>query len=164
MRNYLFFQTREVANEQLVRQIDRKRHRELFWVALTGIVLAAAVMAYAWPQFQLIQLGYRMEEMRVRKGQLIEMRRHLELQLATESSPSRIERIAETELGLSYPDPTNVVVLESVEAEPASAGALSRGAREVERSAAGLATLSSETQRASGTNGAQGAQPPRRER
>ena len=116
MKNYLFFQTREVANEQLVRQIDRKRHRELFWVALTGIVLAGAVMAYAWPQYELIQLGYRTEELRLRRGRLVEIQRHLELQLATEASPSRIERIAETELGLRYPDASSVVILEPVDA------------------------------------------------
>lgn len=114
MMGYRFFQNRPVANEQLVRQFDRKRHRELFWVMLTGLVLTAAVMAYAWPQFQMIQLGYRMEELRVQRERLGEMKRHFELQLATEAAPARIESIAQTELGLVYPEPDQMVVVEAL--------------------------------------------------
>lgn len=114
MRDEIVILSRPVTNEQLVRQLDRKRHRELFMWALTGLALAAAVIAYAWPNFEMIRLGYRMEELRQERDELLEARRHLELQRATELSPARIEAIARDELGLVYPEPERVHRLEPV--------------------------------------------------
>lgn len=117
-----FALTRAVRNEQLVRELDRKRHRELFMVALTGLVLTFAVFVYAWPHFEMIRLGYRMEELRERRDELLEVRRHLELQRATEMDPARIEKIAIEELGMVYPDDEHQVVVEPLAAmEPAAA-------------------------------------------
>jgi len=110
-----FTLTKAVANEQLVRELDRKRHRELFWVAFLGVVLTLAVMVYAWPHFELIQIGYRMEELRQKRDELVQLKHHLELQRATESDPERIESIAKNELGMVYPGPEQILVLEPVE-------------------------------------------------
>jgi cell division protein FtsL len=110
-----FALTRAVKNEQLVRELDRKRHRELFMVALTGLVLTFAVFVYAWPHFEMIRLGYRMEELRERRDELLEQRRHLELQRATEMDPARIEKIAADELGMIYPDDAHVLVVEPLD-------------------------------------------------
>lgn len=107
-----FRMSREVRNEQLVRQLDRKRHRELFMVALTGLAMTAAIIAYAWPHFELIRLGYRMEELRQTREDLLEETRHLELQRATELAPARIEAIAREQLGMVYPDREHIVILE----------------------------------------------------
>lgn len=115
MKGQSFALTKAVGNEQLVRELDRKRHRELFWVALLGVVLTLAVIVYAWPHFELIRLGYRMEELRERRDELVELKHHLELQRATESDPARIESIARSELGMVYPGPEQVLVLEPVE-------------------------------------------------
>jgi len=112
-----FILTRPVRNEQLVREIDRKRHHELFLVALTGFVLAVAVIVYAWPHFEMIRLGYRMEELRQEREELVEARMRLELQRATESDPARIESIAKNQLGMVYPDRDHTLVLEPIEAD-----------------------------------------------
>ena len=112
MKGRSFTLTKAVANEQLVRELDRKRHRELFWVAFLGVVLTLSVMVYAWPHFELIRLGYRMEELRERRDDLVQLKHHLELQRATESDPARIESIAKNELGMVYPGPEQILVLE----------------------------------------------------
>ena len=115
MKGQSFTLTKAVANEQLVRELDRKRHRELFWVAFLGVVLTLSVMVYAWPHFELIQLGYHMEELRERRDELVQLKHHLELQRTTESDPARIESIAKNELGMVYPGPEQILVLEPVE-------------------------------------------------
>lgn len=115
MKHERFLMTKQVRNEQLVRQLDSKRHRELFMVALTGLALTAAVIAFAYPHFEMIRLGYQMEELREKREELIELQRHLELQRATELSPSRIETIAIEELGMVYPDGSSVLVIEPVD-------------------------------------------------
>ena len=112
MKNEHFLMSKQVRNEQLVREFDAKRHRELFMVALTGLALTAAVIAFAYPHFEMIRLGYRMEELRVQREELVEAKRHLELQRATELSPSRIESIAIEQLGMVYPDGAHLLTLE----------------------------------------------------
>ena len=114
MRGQHYLLTKPVKNEQLVRQLDKKRHRELFMVALTALALTAAVIAYAWPHFEMIRLGYQMEELRQRREALREARTHLELQRATELQPARIEAIALEELGLVYPDAEHAHSIEIV--------------------------------------------------
>jgi cell division protein FtsL len=109
-----FTLTKAVRNEQLVRELDRKRHHELFRVAFLGVILTIAVIVYAWPHLELIQIGYRMEELRVRRDELVQLKYHLELQRATESDPARIESIAKSELGMVYPGPDEFLVLEPV--------------------------------------------------
>lgn len=110
-----FRMSKQVRNEQLVRELDSKRHRELFMVALTGLALTAAVIAFTYPHFEMIRLGYRMEELREKREELIEAKRHLELQRATELAPSRIEAIATEKLGMVYPDGSSLLVLEPLE-------------------------------------------------
>lgn len=119
MSPYRFLMTKRVRNERLVRELDRKRHRELFMVALTGLVLTVAVIAYAWPHFEMIRLGYRMEELRQRREELVKAQRHLELQRATELAPGRIEAIAIEQLGMAYPDRDQRLVVEPTAAERA---------------------------------------------
>lgn len=126
MRPVGFILTKPVRNEQLVRELDRKRHHELFLVALTGFVLAVAVIVYAWPHFEMIRLGYRMEELRQQREELVEVRNHLELQRATESDPARIESIAKNQLGMVYPDREHMVVVEPIDSEGVLPGDRSR--------------------------------------
>jgi cell division protein FtsL len=131
VKSQSFTLTKAVRNEQLVRELDRKRHRELFWVAFLGVVLTAAVIVYAWPHFEMIRLGYRLEELRERRDELVEAKHHLELQRATETDPARIESIAKNELGMVYPGPEQILVLEPVEplgAESAAADVRMRSA------------------------------------
>lgn len=113
--NDRFLMSKPVHNEQLVRELDSKRHRELFMVALTGLALTAAVIAFAYPHFEMIRLGYQMEELREKREELVEVQRHLELQRSTELSPSRIESIAIEQLGMVYPDSSHLLTVESFE-------------------------------------------------
>jgi cell division protein FtsL len=120
VRAQSFALTKAVRNEQLVRELDKKRHREFFWVAFLGVIVALAVIVYAWPHFELIRLGYRMEELREKRDELVRLKHHLELQRATESDPARIESIARTELGMIYPRPEQILVVEPVGSESAA--------------------------------------------
>ena len=45
MKGQSFTLTKAVRNEQLVRELDRKRHKELFRVAFLGVILTVAGMA-----------------------------------------------------------------------------------------------------------------------
>jgi len=112
MANLRYQITRRVANEQLVRQVDRERNHQLLMVAVTGLLLAGAVLAYGWQHFEMIQNGYRMEEQRREREYLIQIQRQLSLEKASLSSPDRIETIATRELGMVVPSKDQFVVIE----------------------------------------------------
>ncbi len=113
MKSSRFSINKRVENEQLVREVDRKRHRELFMAAMTALALALAVLAYAWQHFEMIRIGYRVEELRIEREQLLRTRRHLELEKASLVSPDRVESIAIGELGLKHPTLSQVMVIET---------------------------------------------------
>ena len=112
MANRRYQISRRVANKQLVRQVDRERNRQLLMVAVTGLLLAAAVLAYGWQHFEMIRNGYRMEEQRREREYLIQIRRQLTLEKASLASPDRIETIATRQLGMVVPSVDQFVVIE----------------------------------------------------
>ena len=113
MANRRYQISRRVANERLVRQVDRERNRQLVMVAVTGLLLAAAVLAYGWQHFEMIRNGYRMEEQRQEREYLMQIQRQLSLEKASLASPDRIEAIATGELGMMAPSDGQVVVIQS---------------------------------------------------
>ena len=108
-----FLVSKRVGNEQLVRELDRKRHRELLMLALTCLALAAAVLAYGWQHFEMIRIGYRMEELRLERERLVKIQRQLFLERASLTSPDRIESIAIRQLGMTRPSVSQIVVMET---------------------------------------------------
>ena len=112
MTNRRYQVSRRVANEQLVRQVDRERNKQLLMVAITGLFLAAAVLAYGWQHFEMIRNGYRMEEQKREREYLLKVQRQLVLERASLVSPDRIETIATRDLGMVPPSDDQVVVIE----------------------------------------------------
>ena len=104
-----------------VRELDRRRQRELsLWVLAVGVAVGGLLLL-AWQHYQWTTLGYRTDELN--KAAAIEETIHRELLLdqATLRSPQRIEDIAMTQLGMMAPTQTQAVVIERVRqaAEPA---------------------------------------------
>ena len=110
--------TPKVRNTAIIREPDKKQHKELRrWVGF-GIVIVAVVLFSAWQNFELIQHGYRIEDLR--KEHEIEKSENKKLRLEIESrtSPMEVERIAREELNLVVPSQDQVIVLERVEVAP----------------------------------------------
>jgi cell division protein FtsL len=100
---------RPVVNPYLVRERDRRRHRELATVLLISLSVGACLIAYVWLHVELLRVGYRVHrlEERLEAGQ--RQQKLLELEASYQSSPSLIEERAVTELGLQKPDLSQVV-------------------------------------------------------
>ncbi len=112
MNLHRYLISKQVANAPLVRQVDRRRRREMQMVAVTAFALAVAVLAYAWQHFEMIRIGYRMEELRMTRERLLRTERQLALERASLISPDRIEAIATERLGLRPPSVSQVIVIE----------------------------------------------------
>ena len=110
--------TPNVRNTAIIREPDKRQHKELRrWVGF-GIVIVAVVLFSAWQNFELIQHGYRIEDLR--KEHEIEKSENKKLRLNIESltSPKEVERIATEKLNLVVPSQDQVIVLERFEVAP----------------------------------------------
>jgi cell division protein FtsL len=105
---------KDVRNNPIVREVDEARQRQLWRSAGIGGMLVAVVLFSAWQHFELVQHGYRIQQLQAERSAEEEINRHLRLEIETLRSPSRIERIATKELHLVTPAHGQAIVIERV--------------------------------------------------
>lgn len=103
---------KKIDNSRVIREFDLRRRADYIVLTLLGAVFVLGALFYGWQQFQWIQYGYRIEAAAKRIDQLEEEGRILHLERGSLASPSRIEQIARTRLGMVPPPPTEYVVHE----------------------------------------------------
>ncbi|MCE2514073.1 MAG: cell division protein FtsL [Acidobacteria bacterium] len=121
---------REIRNSPIVREVDRERQREQWRSLGVGVFLAAVVLVSAWQQFELLQHGYRVEQLQQERAREIEINRQLRLEIETLRSPARIERIATERIGLVAPADDEAFVIEHVRPAPPPARSVLAALRE----------------------------------
>jgi cell division protein FtsL len=117
---------KSIDNSQVVRELDPRTSRDVWWLLLLGAVLVAGGVLYAWPHLQLRQAGQAALELQRQKERLLEENRKLRLERASLQSLRRVEAIAVKELGLVAPLPERTIVVETP-AAAAPAGRVARG-------------------------------------
>ncbi len=106
--------SKDIRNNQIVREIDHSRHRELWrWTAI-GTVIVALLVYSAWQHFELLRHGYQIERMQQEQAAEEEINRHLRLEVETLRAPRRIEKIATEQLHLVAPSRGQAIVIERV--------------------------------------------------
>lgn len=105
---------RDIQNNPIVREVDKTRQRELWQSAAVGVFLVFVLLLSAWQHFELLQLGYRIEQKQQERARELEINRHLTLEIETLQAPERIERIAVGQLDLAPPGSGEAIVLEPV--------------------------------------------------
>jgi cell division protein FtsL len=105
---------KDVRNNPIVREVDEARQRGLWKSVAVAGVLVVALLFWAWQQFELLQHGYRLEEMQKQRAVEEETARRLRLEIETLKSPKRIEQIATEQLGLVAPGHGEALVIERV--------------------------------------------------
>lgn len=114
---------KDFRNNQIVREVDERRLRDL-WMSLgIGMVLVMVLLFAAWQHFELLRHGYKLEQMQRDRAAESDINRHLRLEMETLRAPQRIEKLATERLGMVSPGETEAVVLERV--APTSAPARS---------------------------------------
>ena len=105
---------RDIRNKPLVREVDHSRQRELRRAVLVGIALVFVLLFSAWQHFELLQLGYQIEQTQQQRAREMEINRHLKLEIETLQAPERIERIATEQLAMVEPESDAAIVVERV--------------------------------------------------
>ena len=101
---------RDIRNNPIVREVDKVRQRELWRSAAVGVFLVFVLLFSAWQHFELLQLGYRIEQMQQERARALV----INLEIETLKAPDRIERIATEQLDLVAPGSDEAIVIERV--------------------------------------------------
>ena len=110
---------KDIRNNPIVREVDRARHREMWWSAAVAVFLVGVLLFWAWQQFELLRNGYQVEQMQRERAVEAEKNRHLRLEIDTLRAPVRIERLAVERLQMVAPGAGDASVIERVRPVPA---------------------------------------------
>ena len=105
---------KDVRNNPIVREVDRERHRDMWRSVRISVFLVVVLLFVAWQQFELLQYGYRMEDLQRKRADEAVIRRHLRLEIETYRSPKHIEEYAKSKLHMVAPGPADATVIERV--------------------------------------------------
>jgi cell division protein FtsL len=104
--------TRKIATPKRERaaRAAGSRWRLLLGVFL-GVVLIAAVLLHVWLRLQVVRMGYVLSTTSKLQTRLEQENRELKVELATLTSPERLEAMARQRLGLTAPEKSQIIVL-----------------------------------------------------
>ena len=105
---------KDVRNNPIVREIDERRQHELWRSVAVGLLFVAVLLFSAWQHLELLEHGYKVEQMQRELASEQEISRHLRLEIETLMAPQRVESLATDRLGLVAPGPGEAVVIERV--------------------------------------------------
>jgi cell division protein FtsL len=107
-------QTRVVTSRGRERPARRERtgsRRNILLAALLGVILIGLVWLHVWLRLQVVRLGYVLSTTSKLQSRLEQENRELKIELATMTSPDRLESLARRRLGLRQPEKGQVIVL-----------------------------------------------------
>jgi cell division protein FtsL len=105
---------KDVRNNPIVREVDERRLQEQWRSVAIGVLFVGVLLFSGWQRVELLQHGYRVEQMQKERGDEQETNRHLRLEIETLKSPQRIESLAIGRLKLVAPETGSAIVIERV--------------------------------------------------
>jgi len=105
---------KDVRNNPIVREVDERRVREQWRFLAVGALIVVVLLFSGWQRVELLQHGYRVEQMERQRAEEEAVNRQLKLEIETLKSPKRIERLAIRQLHLVSPETGSAVVIERV--------------------------------------------------
>ena len=103
---------RPIDNSRVVREVDPRSRREIWWLILLVAVIVGAAGLYAWPALEIRRAGQAAIDLDREKERLLEEKRKLNLEKSALENLSRVETIATRDLGLVAPAPEQSIVVE----------------------------------------------------
>ena len=101
-----------IDNSQVIREVDPRASRDLWWLLVLVMTLVGGLVLYAWPHLQIRETSRAQDRMSRQRERLLEENRKLRLEKASLENLRRVETIATRDLGLQPPAAARVVVIE----------------------------------------------------
>ena len=102
---------RSAKPEKIDRTRRRQRRRQVLGVVLLALCLVGVALLHVWLRLQVVQIGYALSTTNKLQNQLEQENRELKVELATLTSPDRLEAMARKRLGLTPPEKGQVIIL-----------------------------------------------------
>lgn len=96
------------AVRRRVTAAERRLGRQLGLGALAALAIALALV---WVRLQLVHTGYDLSTARQIERRLEQEQRELQIEIATRTSPRRLEEVARGRLGMGPPAPGQIVTI-----------------------------------------------------
>ena len=100
-----------LKRQQLDRLHPHRQGRFFLSTLLLGLCLLGLALAHVWLRLQVVHLGYVLSTTSKLHSQFEQENRELKVELATLTSPERLEAMARSRLGLVEPGKGQVVLL-----------------------------------------------------
>jgi cell division protein FtsL len=97
--------------EPASRSRQRQQRRHVTATALLLLGLVGVVLLHVWLRLQVVHMGYVLSTTSKLQNQLEQENRELKVELATLTSPDRLEAMSRRRLGLTLPEKGQVIVL-----------------------------------------------------
>jgi cell division protein FtsL len=97
--------------ERSPRHQHRLNGRQFVCAALLGLLLVGVLLAHVWLRLQVVKTGYVLATASKLQARLEQENRELQIELATLTSPDRLESLARRRLGLVPPEKGQVIIL-----------------------------------------------------
>jgi cell division protein FtsL len=110
---------KDVRNNPIIREVDEHRLREQWRSVAIGVLFVAVLLFSGWQRVELLQHGYRVEQMQKERSDQEAINRHLRLEIETLKAPARIEGVATRRLRMVAPAAEDSTVIERVTAASA---------------------------------------------
>ncbi len=102
---------RSPRSEKAERVDRRPRRRHFLGLALLALCLVGVALLHVWLRLQVVHMGYELSTTSKLQNQLEQENRELKVELATLTSPDRLEAMARKRLGLAPPEKGQIVIL-----------------------------------------------------
>ncbi|HET7394027.1 MAG TPA: cell division protein FtsL [Candidatus Binatia bacterium] len=102
---------RPVKPKQPKRTPKRKGPQHLLVICALGFCLFILGLVHVWLRLQVVHMGYVLSTTTKLQGRLEQENRELQVELASLTSPDRLEAMARRRLGLMPPEKGQVIVL-----------------------------------------------------
>lgn len=96
------------ASADIAREVNRNL---IFVVLMVALVFIGCSLFYVWSHHQILSLGYETSQGAREEQSLLEENKRLRLELASLKAPSRIERMAQQQLGLGTPQKEQLIIV-----------------------------------------------------
>jgi cell division protein FtsL len=82
-------------------------------LAVAGVVVLV-LLGYAWQRYECLDLSYRVQQLSQTHSRDLALNHELRVELATLRSPARIDLLARNQLGMTVPQPGQIIPSEAL--------------------------------------------------
>jgi cell division protein FtsL len=108
-----YYTVKRIDNSRLIRPMAPARLKDYWRRVGVGAAMAACLLIYTWQHFECIRLRYEVQKLQADRAEAFSTNARLHIQVSSLNSPSRVDTIAQSELGMTIHTPGEAISADS---------------------------------------------------